>query len=91
MNPATTIPAEPEEAVPLSALRGGSRATVHRRLGSCEDCELLAAMGLVDRCLLRVCQAGEPCIIQVAGTRLGLSRAMARCVMVLPAAELAGR
>jgi Fe2+ transport system protein FeoA len=51
----------------------------------CEDRELLAAMGLTARCPLRVCRAGEPCIIEVASTRLGLSAAMARKVLVQPA------
>jgi hypothetical protein len=51
---------------------------------SAEDCELLGAMGLTDRCRLRICRVGEPCIIQVAATRLGLSRVMAGKIMVQP-------
>jgi Fe2+ transport system protein FeoA len=49
-----------------------------------DDGELLAAMGLTDRCLLRVCRAGEPCIVQVAGSRLGLAAALARRILVVP-------
>ena len=30
-----------------------------------DDCALLKALGLTDRCLLRVCKAGEPCIVEV--------------------------
>ena len=49
----------------------------------CEACELLNAMGLTDRCRLRVGRAGKTCIVQVASTRLGLSAAMARSIFVV--------
>jgi len=42
----------------------------------------LNAMGLTDRCELRVCQIGEPCIVQVKSTRLGISRSLAGKIMV---------
>jgi len=51
-----------------------------------EDCALLKALGLTDRCLLRVCKAGEPCIVEVKATRIGLSRTFARGVFVVPEA-----
>ena len=72
------------EAVPLSTLPSGARATLWKRSLCCEDCELLNAMGMTDRCRLRVCRIGNPCIVQVASTRLGLSSAMASHIMVLP-------
>jgi Fe2+ transport system protein FeoA len=49
-----------------------------------EDCELLHALGLTDQCLLRVCQAGDPCIVQVRSTRIGLSQRMAEHIRVVP-------
>lgn len=70
--------------VPLSTLRSGDRATLHRRDLCCEDCDLLNAMGMTERCKLRVCRIGHPCIVQVASTRLGISSAMARNIMVVP-------
>ncbi len=76
-----------DHPVPLSALERGSRATVHRCLLSGDEGELLAAMGLADRCTLRVCRRGEPCIVQIAATRLGLSAAVARRVLVVPVAD----
>ncbi len=89
-SPAQSMRGSPEPdaghaPVPLSSLGSGCRATVHQRVMSGEESELLAAMGLVDRCPLRVCRAGEPCIVQVETTRLALSAAMARKVLVLPA------
>ena len=49
--------------------------------------ELLArlkALGLTDRSLMRVCQVGEPCIVQVKTTRIGLSRVVADGILVVP-------
>ena len=51
-----------------------------------DDCALLKALGLTDRCLLRVCKAGEPCIVEVKATRIGLSRTLACGVFVVPEA-----
>jgi len=49
-----------------------------------QDCALLRALGLSDRCLLRVCKAGEPCIVQVRATRIGLSKLVAGQIYVIP-------
>ncbi|MHC5005422.1 MAG: FeoA family protein [Planctomycetota bacterium] len=68
--------------VPLSSLRAGSQATVHERRIHCDECEVLSAMGLTEACRLRVCRVGEPCIVQIASTRLGLSAAVARNILV---------
>jgi Fe2+ transport system protein FeoA len=68
--------------VPLSQLRPGERARVHAEGLKCESCDLLTAMGLADRCELRVCKVGEPCIVQVNETRLGISRRLAQEILV---------
>jgi Fe2+ transport system protein FeoA len=44
-------------------------------------------MGLTEQCEIRVCQSGEPCIVQVHATRLGLSAALARSILVSPIAR----
>jgi Fe2+ transport system protein FeoA len=70
--------------VPLTQLTTGSIARLHAtELGS-DDCALLRALGLTDQCVLRVCKAGEPCIVQVRATRIGLSKAVARGLFVIP-------
>ena len=73
--------------VSLAQLRPGTRARVHAAHLTREDCALLRALGLTDRCLLRVCKAGEPCIVQVRETRIGLSRELARGIFVIPEAS----
>ena len=78
--PMTTAP------VSLAQLRAGTMARVHAAQLALDDCALLRALGLTDRCLLRVCKAGEPCIVQVKETRIGLSRELARGILVIPEA-----
>jgi len=79
---------KPMASVPVSLaqLGAGSMARVHAAHLALEDCALLRALGLTDRCLLRVCKAGEPCIVQVRQTRIGLSRELARGIFVIPEA-----
>ena len=69
-------------AVPLSCLRDGDRGMLCESRLPSEDCELLRAMGLTDQCEIRVCQSGEPCIVQVRSTRLALSATLARGLLV---------
>ena len=45
---------------------------------------LLRAMGVHEHCELRVCKPGEPCIIEVERTRVGLSGPVANQLMVTP-------
>ena len=80
----TTVAVELTASVPLSTLSRGARATVSQQRGCCADCELLNAMGMTDRCRVRVCRRGNPVIVQIASTRLGLSAAMARHIHVVP-------
>jgi len=43
---------------------------------------VLRALGLTDGARLRVCRVGDPCIIQVGSTRIGLSNVVARSISV---------
>jgi len=70
--------------VSLAQLQAGTMARMHVAHLNQQDCALLRALGLSDRCLLRVCKAGEPCIVQVRATRIGLSRELARSILVIP-------
>jgi Fe2+ transport system protein FeoA len=81
---ALATPGPRSRPIPLSQLRAGTRARLHAADLTAEDCAFLRALGLTDRCLLRVCKAGEPCIVQVHATRIGLSREVARGLLVIP-------
>jgi Fe2+ transport system protein FeoA len=69
-------------AIPLSKLGLGAVGHVVTRSGAAA--ELLAAMGLAANRAIRVCRTGEPVIVQVGGTRLGLAASVAESVLVRP-------
>ena len=66
----------------LSSLAPGAIARLHHRdLSEGEAC-LLAAMGLTVGCRLVVRANGDPCIVEVRATRIGLARAVADRLLV---------
>lgn len=73
--------------IPLTQLARGQRASVEcsalNALGNTDRC-LLAAMGLGEKCEIRMCKPGSACIIQVDQTRLGLPKGIAEQIMVTP-------
>lgn len=71
--------------VALSSLPVGAEATLAGGLLPADEMRLLAAMGLSDRSQLRICRQGEPCIVQVRATRVGIARAVARRLHTNPA------
>lgn len=76
--------------VPLTSMEVGQVGLVTRTLLSAQDDSLLRAMGLRPSARVRLCQAGEPWIIEVrrpggACSRIGLAGAIARGVHVGPA------
>lgn len=83
-------PARSERRIPLTQLKRGQSAIVDcstlTHLPEEERC-LLRAMGMYDRCTVKVCRPGTPCIVQVDSTRLGLSGTVARKILVEPCDE----
>ena len=89
VNDVPRLPTPSDRApVRLSQLRVGHVARLHAANLPAQDCALLGALGMTDRCVLRICKVGEPCIVQIQSTRIGLSRAVADGIMVVP--ETAG-
>jgi Fe2+ transport system protein FeoA len=80
--PKSDAPARPRP-VPLSDLAAGRMVRLHNADLSPQDCALLRALGMTDHCLLRICKVGEPCIVEVRSTRIGLSKAVADGIMVV--------
>lgn len=74
----------PDGAVRLTDLDVGAMARLHDAHVDTESRALLRALGLTDASVLRVCKQGEPCVIQVRTTRIGISTRVARHVMVVP-------
>ena len=69
--------------IKLSQAPDGARVRVHATELECDDCDLLNALGLTDRCEVRVCKVGNPCIVQVRSTRIGLSMRLADRILVI--------
>jgi Fe2+ transport system protein FeoA len=70
--------------VALTALGAGRTARFHGARLDETSVGLLRALGLWEREPFRVCKAGEPCILQVGETRIGVSRAVASQILVIP-------
>lgn len=70
--------------VQLTELAAGAAVRLHATSLGDEDFALLEALGLTRRCRFRVCQVGDPWIVQVRETRIGLAASVARQILVVP-------
>ncbi len=46
--------------------------------------DLLRGLGLTDGSIVRVCKQGEPCVVQVRATRIGITSRVAGTILVEP-------
>ena len=67
--------------VPLLALAPGTMAVLRQVLDD-QSRAVLRSLGLTDGARLRICRLGDPCIIQVRSTRIGLSKVVAQSIYV---------
>lgn len=67
--------------VPLLDLAPGAVAVLRQVLDP-QSRTVLRSLGLTDGARLRICRLGDPCIIQVRSTRIGLSKVVARSILV---------
>ena len=84
-HPVMSGPTPPVSAAPapLPSVPVGSLVTLHE-IRDAESRSLLQSLGLTSASRLRLCKVGDPCIVQVRATRIGISRAVAQSVYVLP-------
>jgi Fe2+ transport system protein FeoA len=75
------------QAVSLTDLHPGATARLHDVAADPESRALLRALGLTEGSVLRVAQVGDPCIIVVRSTRIGIASRVARQVAVIPQPE----
>lgn len=76
-------PQASEAHVRLTDLPPGASARLHATRLDPDTRNLLRTLGLTDASRLQVCKPGDPFIIQVRETRLGLSRAVAEGILVI--------
>ena len=81
---AKVAPSASAAPIPLTACAAGTVVRLHGTSLDPQSCDLLRALGLTRQCQLTLCKAGEPCIVQVRSTRIGLSRAVASGIFVVP-------
>jgi Fe2+ transport system protein FeoA len=67
----------------LSDLDVGDWARIVDAAIDAESRSLLEALGLTDNSRLRVCKRGEPCVVQVRATRIGISSRIAEHITVV--------
>jgi len=75
-------------AVRLSDMHVGASARMHDVQLDAVTRQRLASLGLTENCELRLCKGGEPYIVQVRSTRIGLSKAVAQQIFVLPQVDV---
>ncbi len=68
----------------LCDLEIGRPARFHDATIDAEARDLLRALGLTAFSIVRLCKRGDPCIVQVRSTRIGLSRSLAGAIFVIP-------
>ncbi len=73
----------PRPPVCLTELGAGDHGRLHATRLVVEDREMLRALGLAEHSRFRVCKAGDPWILQVRSTRVGISDAVARRILVI--------
>ncbi|TAK10748.1 MAG: ferrous iron transport protein A [Acidobacteria bacterium] len=74
----------PLAPVRLCDLEEGCAARFHEASLDAEARDLLRALGLTSSSVVRLCKSGEPCIVQVRATRIGLSKLVAGQIYVIP-------
>jgi Fe2+ transport system protein FeoA len=67
----------------LADLAVGDTARLHQADVEDSTGRFLRAIGLTSAARFRVCRRGEPCIIQVRATRVGLAQAIADRIFVV--------
>jgi Fe2+ transport system protein FeoA len=70
--------------VSLTDVPAGTRARLHATKLDADTRALLRVLGLTDGSPLQVCKRGDPFIIQVRATRIGVAHAVARDIYVTP-------
>lgn len=79
----TDSPSRKNDPVALTELTVGALARLEGSDLSAGDVALLQALGLTASCRFRVCKAGNPWIVQVRDTRIGLAAEIARRLVVV--------
>jgi Fe2+ transport system protein FeoA len=78
----TTSPAEPTQTATLAGLPPDALARVIDVVGDADDAVRLKSLGVCIGRRVQIAKAGNPLIVRVLGTRVGLSERLAELVRV---------
>lgn len=81
------MPNTAPRVIPLTSLEIDASARFHEAQLTVDARNMLRALGLTDGATLRVCKQGEPCVVQVRATRIGMTRRVAHAILVAPDAD----
>ena len=73
--------------VPLAEVPEGSMVRVLDTHIDAHSREQLRSLGVTSSSTVRVCKQGEPCVVQVRTTRIGISGSIARQLLVVVTAD----
>ena len=79
-------PSPAARPVALTLLPVGAAGRLHTSQLPREDYALLRALGLTSHCRVRVAKTGDPWIVQVRSTRIGIASSVAQKILVIPEA-----
>ena len=80
--PSLDTPAQKGTPIALTHMKPGSMAELDQ-VRDPRSQAVLSSLGLTGGARLRLCRLGDPCIIQVRSTRIGLSKVVAESVYVV--------
>jgi Fe2+ transport system protein FeoA len=73
-----------DNAVRLTEVPEGTVVRLHDSLLDAALRSQLRALGLTDGSTMRICKRGDPCIVRVRMTRIGMARTIAAQLLVVP-------
>ena len=79
---AKLAPRNIHKAVSLADLPAGSTGIFSHADLSPEQTAYISAIGLTPQSTVRVCKGGQPCVVEVRSTRVGIARTLARQLFV---------
>ena len=75
---------EQNDSIALNRLESGQHAIIDQLGLAPADEDLLQAMGIPRGSEVRICRAGNPCIVQVENVRVGISGRVAKRILATP-------
>ena len=87
MSDTSSLAQNPSESITLDKLKPGKCGYVLKVKAENDDVKKLMAMGVCEGRIIKLVHLGEPMILQVLGSRIGVSSRLGKTVEVAPCEE----